>query len=331
MKLRYTRFAVIWAASLCFAAPAFAGSNLDAARDLVNKGNFLMASGKFAEALDTYEKAQKFEPSNVIIKDNIGKVYNNWAISLTKQKKYSEALTKLNKCLEVLPGYGQARRNIALLKQMATDDGIDLDAPPDEQTKDSPGGKLPDGGWLPGHEPKSGAAVIAPKMAPVQPDAGAVLFIGGVRQTTSTESSPAFVEPVTSAPPSAVATPHLVQSTAAPVGSTSVVSPPATFVQKNVNPMYPSTPVMYPTDAVHATSPAVTSSPSVASSPSATAPPAVSFDEQLTAVEMKVYGAKQNNLTVLQRLEKIEKDSQGQVRSGSIVERINYLKSSYGL
>jgi hypothetical protein len=34
---------------------------------------------------------------------------------------------------------------------------------------------------------------------------------------------------------------------------------------------------------------------------------------------------------VLQRLEKIEKDSAGQIRTGTILERINYLKSAYGL
>jgi hypothetical protein len=93
--------------------------------------------------------------------------------------------------------------------------------------------------------------------------------------------------------------------------------------------MYPSTPQMYPPDATHVATPA-TPAPTAASAAPSAVPP-VSFDDQLTAVEMKVYGAKQTNLTVLQRLEKIERDSQGQVRGGTIVERINYLKSSYGL
>lgn len=379
MIVRRAAAVVLCAASLTIAAPALAGSNLDAARDLVNKGNYLMASGKYPEALEIYAKAQKYEPSNVIIRDNIGKVYNNWAISLTKQKKYGEALEKLNKCLEVVPGYGQARRNIALLKQMALDEGVDLDAPPEPPggAAGAGGGQLPDGGWLPGYEPKSGAAIkpggtgaagavpggagpgaaggapggsgttvsgatitgtsangasifaggttagtaaLAPKVAPVQPDAGAVLFIGGVRQEPSGDSAAPGASVVT--PPAVPVVPNVTPVTTTPPA----VSPPATFVQKNVNPMFPSTPQMYPPDAVHTAAP-----PAVPVSAAPPAVPVVSFDDQLTAVEMKVYGAKQTNLTVLQRLEKIERDSQGQVRGGTILERINYLKSSYGL
>jgi hypothetical protein len=55
------------------------------------------------------------------------------------------------------------------------------------------------------------------------------------------------------------------------------------------------------------------------------------LDEQLTAVELKVYGTKQANLTVIQRLEKIEREAAGQVRVGTISERIDYLKKSFGL
>jgi hypothetical protein len=341
MKLSCAILTAVCAASISLAAPALAGSNLDAARDLVNKGNYMMASGKYPEALKIYEEARKLEPTNTVIKNNIGLVYNNWGRTLANQKKYAEALEKFNKCLEVSPGYAQARRNIALLKQMALDEGIDLDAPP--EAAGAPGGdagKLPDGGWLPGHDPKtsgakpaepvvSGTAAIAPKVAPVQPEAGAVLFIGGVKQTPPTDSGPAFVEPVTS-PPAAVVTPPVVTPPVVPPAAPATVAPPATFVQKSVNSMYPSTPQMYPADAIHTAPPAVVTPPA----PAVSAPPAVpvvSFDDQLTAVEMKIYGAKQNNLTVLQRLEKIEKDSQGQVRSGTIMERINYLKSSYGL
>jgi len=98
------------------------------------------------------------------------------------------------------------------------------------------------------------------------------------------------------------------------------------YTAKPINPMYPITPQQFPEQAV---SPFATAQPARAAAPSAV--PVVSFDEQLAAVEMKVYGAKQANLTVLQRLEKIEVDSTGQTRAGSILDRINALKKSYGL
>jgi hypothetical protein len=327
------------------AMPTLAATNIDMARNLVNKGNYQMASGHFAEALKTYEDASKFEPSNVIIKDNIAKAYNNWAIWLTKQKKYREAQEKLQKCLEIAPGYSQARTNMTLLKRVALEDDIDLDAPADSDPAVLPAGmpKLPPGGEL--KKPVSDGGAQIPKAAPVaeEQQAGAVLFIGGVKQ-----SPPAMVDSyplsATSGPPSGAAVVSPVGAPSAVPIAEPVVSPipsasvpalppkpdagPATFTMKPQNPMFPVTPNQYPADAAHTAAPPT----AVASPPSApNAVPIVSFDEQLTAVEMKVYGSKQTNLTVLQRLEKIERESAGQIRTGTIMERINFLKSSFGL
>jgi hypothetical protein len=58
---------------------------------------------------------------------------------------------------------------------------------------------------------------------------------------------------------------------------------------------------------------------------------ASSVDDQLSAVEAKMYGQTQTNLTVMQRLEKMEREVSGQTRSGSIIERINYLKQNIGM
>lgn len=320
-----------------FATPVCWAGNIDLARNLVNKGNYLMASQKFAEALKTYEEAQKYEPSNAVIKENIAKVYNNWAIWFTRQKKYHEAQEKLQKCLELMPGYSQARTNMGLLKRMAMDDGIDLDAP---EGSDPAIPKLPDGGEV--KKPLADGSQ-APKTAPVQPEqqAGAVLFIGGVKQPAppmvdsypiSATSAPPETPP-TSAPGTGTTVPPSLAVPAAPVTTTPPPANPdpgpATFTMKPQNPMFPVTPNQYPNDALH--SPAPPAAPTTTPATPPPAVPAVSFDEQLSAVEMKVYGAKQTNLTVLQRIEKIEKDSLGQPRNGTILERINYLKSSFGL
>ena len=58
---------------------------------------------------------------------------------------------------------------------------------------------------------------------------------------------------------------------------------------------------------------------------------ASSLEEQLGSVELKVYGQKQIGMTVMQRIEKMERDTSGQVHSGTIIERIDSLKQSFGI
>ncbi|HEY9791256.1 MAG TPA: tetratricopeptide repeat protein [Candidatus Obscuribacterales bacterium] len=57
-----------------------------------------------------------------------------------------------------------------------------------------------------------------------------------------------------------------------------------------------------------------------------------SLDDSLSSIEMKVLGQRQENLTVLQRLEKVESLTDGQVHTGTpIIERIEMLRKKYGL
>ncbi len=393
MKSTSRCFCLLALVSVLAAPAAFAG-DIDGARNLVNKGNFQMASGHFNDALKSYEDASKLEPGNAVIKDNIAKVYNNWACWYTKQKKYHEALEKLQKCLELSPGYGQARNNMALLRRHASDDGVDLDAPPDQERQDIPippqvgGTKVPK---VLSNEAASGASLIiggvkpaqanptqqsggviktqTPKFAPNEPEAGAFLIIGGVKQPQSNPMASPTVDsyPVgaTSAPPSPPGEPVASTSSGAMLVSP-VESSASTWSAKPVNPLFPVTPNQFPQQSTGAApqqpstytqqptaqqsqpsiysqqpsavttqqpSAVTTQQPSIYSQqPPVTTNQAVpTLDEQLTSVEMKVYGTKQGALTILQRLEKIERDSAGQVRAGTIVERIDYLKKSFGL
>lgn len=354
MKFRVSIISLLIGAA-CIAAPAaVADNNLEMVRNLVNKGNYLMAARRFEEALKTYQEAQKYQPTNAIVKENIGKLYNNWGVYLTAQGKYPEAYQKLKKCLEVYPSYRQVQINIGLLERRAEAEGVELEP----EAEDPSGGakkaakdnypKLPEGGDL--------AGKLAP-VAPTGPQAGAVLYIGGVKQpvAASEEPSTPMVSP-------AVSTPALsggsgdtgVLNSAAPVSGTApVTGAPTTAPEqpswaiKNVNPLYPTLPNQFPQTAPPASrsgpAPQIPSSTApvaplvpvqpatTGGAPAATFAPPVSLDDQLAAVEMKVYGHKQADLTVLQRLEKIERDAAGQVRTGTIIERIDYLKKSFGL
>jgi tetratricopeptide (TPR) repeat protein len=62
-----------------------------------------------------------------------------------------------------------------------------------------------------------------------------------------------------------------------------------------------------------------------------TGPSVGSLEDMLAAVELKIYGRKQNELPFIKRLEKIETDTSGQTRSGTIKERIDFLRKNYGL
>lgn len=56
-----------------------------------------------------------------------------------------------------------------------------------------------------------------------------------------------------------------------------------------------------------------------------------SMDEQLGQIETKVYGSRQTNLPVIQRLQKLENDAAGHARTGTIKERIDFLRQTWGL
>jgi tetratricopeptide (TPR) repeat protein len=56
-----------------------------------------------------------------------------------------------------------------------------------------------------------------------------------------------------------------------------------------------------------------------------------SFEDQLTGIEVKIYGRRQPDMSVIKRLEKIETDTTGQCGTGTIKERIDKLRRSYGL
>jgi tetratricopeptide (TPR) repeat protein len=62
-----------------------------------------------------------------------------------------------------------------------------------------------------------------------------------------------------------------------------------------------------------------------------TPPQGGTLEDQITAVEVKVYGHKQTDMPVFKRLEKLEVDTAGAPRQGTIKDRIEHLKQNFGL
>jgi tetratricopeptide (TPR) repeat protein len=61
------------------------------------------------------------------------------------------------------------------------------------------------------------------------------------------------------------------------------------------------------------------------------APTGSTMEEQLGQIETKVYGSRQTNMPVIQRLQKLENDAAGHSRTGTIKERIDFLRQTWGL
>lgn len=65
--------------------------------------------------------------------------------------------------------------------------------------------------------------------------------------------------------------------------------------------------------------------------PTSAAPAGGTMEEQLGQIETKVYGSRQTNMPVIQRLQKLENDAAGHSRTGTIKERIDFLRQTWGL
>jgi hypothetical protein len=61
------------------------------------------------------------------------------------------------------------------------------------------------------------------------------------------------------------------------------------------------------------------------------APAGDTIEEKLNQVEMKVYGRTQGDVPVFKRLEKLEMDTGGTVKSGSVQQRVETLRRAYGI
>lgn len=55
-----------------------------------------------------------------------------------------------------------------------------------------------------------------------------------------------------------------------------------------------------------------------------------SIDSQLEQLELKMYGSKQDKLSIIKRIEKLETDTSGAPKQGLIVNRVSALRKQLG-
>lgn len=278
-----------------------------AARDHVNQGNYLMGQNHFQEAIDEYKKALEIDPTNSVAKDNIITCHINWGNFYVRQRKYNEALKEYQTCLILNPYNPKALNNINVVKATMSREAAAARARGEvddsQASSESPG------------EPRKAAA---PKKEP----SSAVILTPGVKIGGSGSTA---------------ASGQAAAEAAGSDNSTSYDDAGATG-QANSTSQGPSQPEPKSTSTGAAAAiirPAASASPANSAapqnSPAASTPGAGSLEELLAAVEVKIYGKKQADLPIFKRLEKLELDTGGQVKQGTIKERIDSLRKNYGL
>ena len=96
------------------AAEPAASPSKPTSQQMYRDGRALLQNGKFAEASAKLEQAAALDPANPL-------VWNALGFSRMKQKRYQEALTALDKAIEIDPRYKNAYENRSAVKQWLGD------------------------------------------------------------------------------------------------------------------------------------------------------------------------------------------------------------------
>ena len=344
------------------AQPAFADP-LDTmkAREFLQKGNNHLNRYEFQQALDAYTECLLCDPSNRNARENIVLTHNNWGIWWFQKRKYKEAREEWEQALKLNPADRNARQNLQVLRVTLSRAGVSEDGekkpPPQKANSDFPPSQviiLTPGLKQGSGSTSSGAAIITGGSS----SGGAAASVGaGVEAgsgSTGSSSGAALMGSAgsgsdASGDTSSGAAIIIKSSKTAPAttsgGDTSAGSISTYTNGGNANPYSTgatgsSTPsagsgTPYSTESTagkFTTAPTVTPTPPAPSPSTATAggSQGENIEDMIGQIEQKIYGRKQDSLPIMKRLEKLETDTHGKTKSGTIKERIDTLRKSYG-
>jgi hypothetical protein len=319
-------------------------------RDHIYRGNSLLQRRDYEGAIAEYEQALEIDPMSSTAKENIVLSHNNWGIDLFRQKKYDEAKEQWSTALKLNPYDRNACNNLNVLKTTLAKLGTAAASSPALPGESDKGGKAPADG-----DTKSGPSVVLPKGSqtakedvmpnavilgrPTSPGAGGDSTAGGSGTASGASlvgGSGAAVIFNSSSHPSTMG--GAAVSVAAPTPPAAAVPAPATSTpppQRN-NPYGTSTlGFPAPKSNPYADTPPppppkpVDSAPAASSTSSALS--GANIDDKLTALETKVYGHASKETPLLQRLERLERDTSSRPSVGNINDRVQTLLKTYGL
>ncbi len=104
-------------------------------KQIIERGNTLMARQLFKEALAQYEKCLSIDPGNATAKGNIVLLHNNWGIYYFRHNQYQDAQAEWQTALRLNPNDNKAKTNMLILKRELNRLGIELSNQlPEKQT-----------------------------------------------------------------------------------------------------------------------------------------------------------------------------------------------------
>lgn len=348
------------AVSLFFSTPTVVYAdplNTMKAREFLQKGNNHLTRFEFQQALDAYTECLLCDPTNRTAKDNIVLTHNNWGIWWFQKRKYKEAREEWEQALKLNPMDRNARANMQVLKVTLKQQGLSEDGekpkPPQAQAQ-KPSADFPpsqaiiltpglksSGGTAGGSTEASSegqSASTAPSSSSTVPtststtprdegnssttgsSSGASLWDGGAASPTDGNSGSAVIIKKTA---------PVTTSGGESSGAISTYSSGSNYSNETTGAKFTTAPI---TPAKTQSSSQSESSESSAASAAATAGGSQgdNIEDSLGQIEQKIYGRKQDSLPIMKRLEKLEIDTHGKTKSGTIKERIDTLRKSYG-
>ena len=325
-------------------------------REHINKGNLLLGRRQFQQALDEYEKCLMIDPGNQPAKDNIVLAHNNWAIMFFSQRRYDQAKGEWEEALKLNPYDRNVKRNLQILK-------VTIDHLGESATKKTAAKEAPDAAANEGESTPSGAVLInSATNKPTQDQAtpsGAVLMNSGSRATPD-QPTPSGAVLINSGsrqtPDQPTPSGAVLLNNGGQRASTDGGAGASEGTYEDI-PTYNGGTIKILSGRQHSTlaqppasvsPPTVSPSPSAYASPGASAAPTISpatavytradiapagdtIEQKLNAIELKVYGHTQGDTPVFKRLEKLEMDTGGSVKPGSVQERVETLRRAYGI
>lgn len=286
------------------------------AREYLQKGNVHLTRYEFQQALDAYTECLLCDPNNRTAKDNIVLTHNNWGIWWFQKRKYKEARDEWEQALKLNPMDRNARANMQVLKVTLKQQGLNEDgekpAPPPSV---KPGNDFPPSQVIiltPGLKSSPNSSASAPS------DSTGESNQPGAGENSSAENSSGAAVIIKKSPPVTTSGGDSSSSVSTySSGSTyNIDSPAGKFTTA------PMTPAAAP--------PTTTNEPSVPAAATAGGSQGENIEDSLGQIEQKIYGRKQDSLPIIKRLEKLENDTHGKTKSGTIKERIDTLRKSYG-
>jgi tetratricopeptide (TPR) repeat protein len=304
-------------------------------REHISKGNTLLIRRDYEGAIGEYENALMADPNNQTAKDNIVLTHNNWGIDFFRHNKYADAREHWNTALQLNPNDRNAKNNLNVLRAQLKKLGLSPDgSPPKNDTANSGSDD----------EPKSGGAVLPKGAQTAREDNTPVpnaVIIGrpspGGSQSSSAAASEGSNSSVTtsggygsSGSGASLITGSNSSSGSGGGASGAMIMPKSSSSYDPPKPAASLIPSSSTTSSAASTTPA-SSTQSFSSTTTTSSLSSSNIEDKLNALENKVYGRSSKDVPILQRLERLERDTSSRPSLGSINDRVQTLIKTYGL